>query len=134
MPSEITVEEFHNLPSPADLERGQNCGDDGQRECTLHNLHCKYPNCPKGKRERDRAEAIRFPDERTYAWDEFLDLSAQAGYNIKNTLANRTLFMSGYESGKEAMKSREVEALKRKLAQVQFENWENVGWEDKDNE
>ena len=44
---------------------------------------------------------------------------------------SRSLFMGGYESGKEA-KSREVESLKRKLAQVRFENWENVGWEDKD--
>lgn len=46
--------------------------------------------------------AKKFRDERNNAWDEFLDLSAQAGYNIKNTLANRSLFMAGYESGKEA--------------------------------
>ena len=44
---------------------------------------------------------VEVADERNNAWDEFLDLSAQAGYNIKNTLANRALFMAGFESGKE---------------------------------
>ena len=44
---------------------------------------------------------VEVADERNNAWDEFLDLSAQAGYNIKNTLANRALFMSGFESGTE---------------------------------
>lgn len=58
MPSEMTAEEFHNLPSPSDLERGQNCGDDGQQECTLHNLHCGYPNCPKGHKENETVREV----------------------------------------------------------------------------
>jgi hypothetical protein len=71
MPSEMTAEEFHNLPSPSDFEQA----------------------------------AKRFRDERNIAWDEFLDLSCQAGYNIKNTIANRSLFMAGFESGKETKAS-----------------------------
>jgi len=65
-------------------------------ERTIEDL---FHNLPGPSDFEQRAK--RFRDERNNAWDEFLDLSAQAGYNIKNTLANRALFMAGFESGKE---------------------------------
>jgi hypothetical protein len=48
-----------------------------------------------------KARAEKFKAERSEAWLEFLDDSMQAGYTIENNLANRCLFMAGYESGKE---------------------------------
>lgn len=48
------------------------------------------------------ARAERFRLERKQAWAEFLEISAEAGYTIEDNLANRSLFMGGYESGKEA--------------------------------
>ncbi len=48
------------------------------------------------------ARAEKFRTERSKAWQEFLEISAEAGYAIEDNLANRSLFMGGYESGKEA--------------------------------
>lgn len=45
--------------------------------------------------------AAKFREERSKAWSEFLADSKAAGYTIEDNLANRTLFMNGYESGKE---------------------------------
>ena len=58
-----------------------------------------------------RAEKFYF--ERANAWREFLDISAEAGYTIEDSLANRSLFMGGYESGKERMNQRTAELEKR---------------------
>lgn len=57
-----------------------------------------------GKSFAARAEEFRV--ERAKAWSEFLEISAEAGYAIEDNLANRSLFMGGYESGKEAVVSR----------------------------
>lgn len=51
-----------------------------------------------------KARAEKFKAERSKAWREFLDDSTQAGYTIEDSLANRVLFMAGYESGKAAAK------------------------------
>ena len=48
------------------------------------------------------AKAKKFREERSKAWAEYIDLSSEAGYTIEDTLTNRTLFMGGYESGKDA--------------------------------
>jgi hypothetical protein len=50
----------------------------------------------------NRAEKFRV--ERAKAWAEFLEISAVAGYVIEDNLANRSLFMAGYESGLETDK------------------------------
>lgn len=52
-----------------------------------------------------RARAEQFRLERAKAWAEFLEINAEAGYAIENNLANRELFMGGYESGKEAVRN-----------------------------
>lgn len=60
----------------------------------------------------------KFREERNATWAEFLSLSAEAGYTIEDSLANRALFMSGYESGKEAGRVRE--AFEKGRASVVF--------------
>lgn len=65
-------------------------------------------------------QAKRFRDERNNAWDEFLDLSAQAGYSIKNTIANRSLFMAGFESGKENATSLQAQLVQAEDAYSQL--------------
>lgn len=66
-------------------------------------------------------KAKRFREERGKAWEDFLELSAAAGYTIENNLANRSLFMGGYESGKEAVSdSRKAEWERERAA---FRPW-----------
>lgn len=62
--------------------------------------------------------AKKFREERNATWAEFLSLSAEAGYTIEDSLANRSLFMSGYESGQEAGRVRE--AFEKGRASVVF--------------
>ena len=63
--------------------------------------------------EEFQKRAARFRAERDEAWAEFLEISSAAGYTIENNLANRSLFMGGYESGKERMNQRTTELEKR---------------------
>lgn len=61
----------------------------------------------------ERAE--KFRTERNQAWQEFREDSKAAGYTIEDNLANRTLFLSGYESGKSA-KPADLKSLAAELA------------------
>lgn len=48
-----------------------------------------------------KAHAERFKAEWSKAWNEFLSDSLFAGYTIEDNLANRSLFMAGYEARRE---------------------------------
>jgi len=51
---------------------GQSCGEDGLQECTVHNLHCGYPHCAKGRHEQAIKEKTM--QERMLKWFEFAHL------------------------------------------------------------
>ena len=56
--------------------------------------------------------AEKFRTERSKAWQEFLEDSAAAGYTIEDNLVNRSLFMGGYESGKEGKAAARKDAVR----------------------
>lgn len=64
------------------------------------------------------ARAEKFRTERSKAWQEFLEISAEAGYAIEDNLANRSLFMGGYESGKEAASVDRVAVVREAVNEV----------------
>ncbi len=61
---------------------------------------------------KDRAK--KHVTEKNLAWENFLIDCAHAGYNVKNSVANRSMFMNGYHAGKE-----NTESLEAQLAQAE---------------
>jgi hypothetical protein len=52
--------------------------------------------------------------EKNLAWEDYLIDCAHAGYNVKNSVTNRSLFMNGYHAGSE-----KAESLEAQLAQAE---------------
>lgn len=60
---------------------------------------------------KDRAK--KYVAEKNLAWENYLIDCAHAGYNVKNSVTNRSMFMNGYHAGKE-----NTESLEAQLAQA----------------
>ena len=78
----------------------------------------------------ERAE--KFRTERNQAWQDFREDSKAAGYTIEDNLANRTLFLSGYESGKSARPDPVREAATALVDEYKCSGCEGCGFEGDD--
>jgi hypothetical protein len=61
-------------------------------DCTLHNLHCGYPNCPKGKRDKAK---IKTPTELIVERMRSLGLAINDAQRIANEVVH-VLGQNGY--------------------------------------
>lgn len=61
---------------------------------------------------KDRAK--KHVTEKHLAWENYLIDCAHAGYNVKNSVTNRSMFMNGYHAGRE-----NLESLEAQLAQAE---------------